>query len=145
MPDFVIHALPAGDVDLADPVARSVTASGREPCRRCLRNAEAGEKLLLLPYDPFVVRSPYAGAGPVFVHEGGCEQFEPLPGRISEQVAGRTLALRSYDAAGMMVEHRIVGEAEFVASAGAMLDDGDYLHAHFASPGCFAFRVDRAA
>ena len=42
---------------------------------------------MLASYDPFTVRSPYAGEGPVFVHADGCEPFAPEPGAISEQVA----------------------------------------------------------
>ena len=108
MTSFVISPLPAGDVDTEAPVARRTVSDGRAPCRRCLRDAGAGEALVLASYDPFTVRSPYAGEGPVFVHADSCEQF-----------------------------------ADRVAD---LLDDDDveFLHVHFAGPGCFAFRVDRA-
>jgi len=108
----VINPLPAGEVETAAPTAVRRAADDRAPCRRCLRDASAGEDLVLAPYDPFTVRSPYAGDGPVFVHADGCEPFEPEPGAMTEQ----------------------------------MLDDPGtaFLHVHFAGPGCFAFRVDRA-
>jgi len=73
MSNFLIHALPAGEIDPDTPLGQRVTADGPSPCRRCLRNATAGEALLLLPYDPFTQASPYAGSGPVFVHADGCQ------------------------------------------------------------------------
>src|SRR3954469_12128763 len=79
MSAFIVHALPAGDADACAPAGRAVVAAGREPCRRCLRNARPGEQLLLLPYDPFLVRSPYTGEGPVYVHADGCDPHQPDP------------------------------------------------------------------
>jgi hypothetical protein len=111
MSTFILQPLPAGAVDVDAPATVQKTAADREPCRRCLRDATPGERLALASYDPFTVRSPYAGEGPVFVHADGCEPFASAPGAISEQVAGPDVA---------------------------------FLHVHFAGPGCFAFRVDRA-
>ena len=146
MSTFVIHPLPAGEVDTQSEVARSRSADGPSPCRRCLRNAEVGDPLVLAPYDPFTVRSPYAGEGPVFVHADGCEPFDPEPGAVSEQVAGRVLSVRAYDADAMMTEATVLEGERFAESAGTLLDDAEvaFLHVHFAGPGCFAFRVDRA-
>ena len=146
MSTFVIHPLPTGEVDTAAATARRHTAEGREPCRRCLRDSEAGEALVLAAYDPFSVRSPYAGEGPVFVHAGGCEPFASAPGAVSEQVDGRVLSLRAYDAEAMMTSAEVLGGERFADRASELLDDASvaFLHVHFAGPGCFAFRVDRA-
>src|SRR4051794_31844167 len=76
----------AGDVEAGARGARHRAADDRPPCRRCLRDAEPGEPLVLASYDPFTVRSPYAGEGPVFVHADGCEPFHSAPGEVSEQV-----------------------------------------------------------
>jgi len=73
MTNFMIRPLPAGEGDASAPVGVRTLADGPSPCRRCLRNAVAGDVLLLLPYDPFTVKSPYAGEGPIFVHADGCE------------------------------------------------------------------------
>jgi hypothetical protein len=56
----VIHALPAGEPDQSHPSARVVVADAPDsyPCRRCLTDARVGERLLLLPYDPFPQASP---------------------------------------------------------------------------------------
>ena len=138
MTQFVIQPLPAGEVDAGAPTAVRLLAEGGEPCRRCLRRAEPGEPLLLLGYDPFVVRSPYAGQGPVFVHERCGER-----GAGVEQVRGSVLSVRAYDEDAMLLDSEVMpGEA--LGDRAAELLDGAaaFLHVHFAGPGCFAFRVD---
>jgi len=146
MTAFIVHAMPAGDADPCAPATHAVVAEGREPCRRCLRNALPGENLLLLPYDPFTVRSPYTGDGPVYVHADGCEPHRPEPSVLPEQVdRPRQFSVRAYDDEAMMRDAAIVQPEELADRARTMLSDGvAYLHAHFASTGCFAFRIDRA-
>jgi hypothetical protein len=146
MSAFVIHPLPAGEVDTDAGTARRKLADGPLPCRRCLRNTDVGDPLVLASYDPFTLRSPYAGEGPVFVHADGCERFESVPGAVSEQVSGRVLSVRAYDAAAMMTEATVIKGEQFGERTSALLADADvaFLHVHFAGPGCFAFRVDRA-
>ena len=138
MTQFVIHPLPAGEVDSDAPTAVRRTASGGEPCRRCLRRATPGDALLLLGYDPFMVRSPYAGEGPVFVHEA-CG----APGAGDEQVRGSVLSVRAYDADAMLLDAEVMpGEALASRASEMLAGDAAFLHVHFAGPGCFAFRVD---
>jgi hypothetical protein len=138
MTQFVIQPLPAGEVDADAPTAVRHVAEGREPCRRCLRRAEPGEPLLLLGYDPFTVRSPYAGRGPVFVHER-CGEAGPGV----EQVRGSILSVRAYDADAMLLDAEVMPGEALSARAAEMLDGAAaFLHVHFAGPGCFAFRVD---
>ena len=146
MSPFILHPLPAGEVDTDAPVTVQRVAGDREPCRRCLRDAEPGDRLALTAYDPFTVRSPYAGEGPVFVHADGCEPFASAPGAVSEQVGGRVLSIRAYDRDAMLTEASVLEGERFHARATELLDDPavEFLHVHFAGPGCFAFRVDRA-
>ena len=146
MTSFVITPLPAGEVDTEATVARRTISDGRAPCRRCLRDAGAGAALVLAPYVPCTVPSPDAGDGPVFVHADGCEPFAPAPDRLSEQVAGRQLAIRAYDGDAMMTGATVLDGERFAERVPQLLDGEDvaFLHVHFAGPGCFAFRVDRA-
>lgn len=58
-----------GVTDLpTDGVRQVVTEPHRAPCRRCLTDAEPGEEVRLVSYDPFVLDSPYRSPSPVFVH-----------------------------------------------------------------------------
>jgi hypothetical protein len=145
MTSFIVHALPTGEAAQSGPAGRHVVADGPSPCRRCLRNAAVGDELILLPYDPFTVRSPYTGEGPVFVHADGCKAHEPEPDALPEQVHGRQFSVRAYDEEAMMVDAEIVPGDRLAERAHALLAPGvAFLHAHFAGPGCFAFRIDRA-
>ena len=143
MTSFVITPLPAGEVDTEAPVAHRTLSDGRAPCRRCLRNAEAGEALVLTPYDPFTVRSPYAGEGPVFVHADGCEPFAPAPGQLC-RADRRRAAAGAYDGEAMMTGAAVLAGEGFEERVTELLgaDRVKFLHVHFAGPGCFAFRVD---
>ena len=148
MTSFVITPLPAGEVDTEAPVARRTVSEGRAPCRRCLRDAEHRRALVLAPYDPFTVRSPYAGDGPVFVHADGCEPLRARarPGSPSRSRAGEP-SIRAYDGEAMMTGAD--GAARTRPSPSASRSSSattgvEFLHVHFAGPGCFAFRVDRA-
>src|SRR4051794_14440960 len=146
MSSFILQPLPAGDVDARAAGARRRIADDRSPCRRCLRDAEPGDPLVLASYDPFTVRSPYAGEGPVFVHAEGCDPFASAPGAVCEQVHSRVLSVRAYDADALMTSATVLPGEQFAEHAAQTLDDAAvaFLHVHFAGPGCFAFRVDRA-
>jgi hypothetical protein len=143
MTTFTIRPLPAGEVDTAPSRSQRVLADGPSPCRRCLRNAKIGDALVLAPYNPFTLESPYAGEGPVFVHADGCAAHEPVTGALSEQVFGRMLSVRAYDAQAMMHGAEVLPGEQLAERAAALLDSSTaFLHVHFAGPGCFAFRVD---
>lgn len=149
MSAFVLTPLPVPlpDLDRLDPaVVRRVVADARPglPCRRCLRDAEEGEAVVLLTYDPFLGTSPYRQAGPVYVHERDCAPG-PLDGAVPEQLTRRTLSVRAFDTAHLMVGARLVPGTELAATASTLLDDPGtaYLHVHNAGPGCFAVRIDR--
>jgi hypothetical protein len=143
---IVIRALPAGEPDAAHPDARVVVADepGSYPCRRCLTDAAVGDRLLLLPYDPFPGRSPYAGDGPVFVHADGCEPHVPN-GEVPPQLRSRLLAVRGYDEGSMMTTSDVVEGSRLEDMLEAAFSDPAtaFAHVHFARPGCFACRVDR--
>jgi hypothetical protein len=117
------------------------------PCRRCLQDANPGEELKLVSYDPFPPNSktPYRGLGPIFVHTNECKKFQhgdDLPIRQLQ----RTMALRVYDEKHMMMASEIVSGKELERVSGEMLADetASYIQVYNALPGCFAFRVERA-
>jgi hypothetical protein len=115
------------------------------PCRVSLRDAAAGESVLLLNYEHLPVASPYRSSHAIFVREGAAEarlQVNEIPPSL--QI--RLLSLRAYDRNGMMLEADVVPGAELGPAIGRMLERGAsaYLHVHNARPGCFAARVDRA-
>ena len=64
---------------------------------------------------------------------------------IPEQLRKRTLAVRSFDSKGMMVDNRLVGGKQIEPVIEELLapPNVDYLHIHFAAAGCYAARVER--
>jgi hypothetical protein len=117
------------------------------PCRRCLRDAEPGERVVLLSYDPFVADSatPYRQPGPIYVHEHPCA-YEASD-RTPEQLARRVLSVRSFGSDDFMLGGAVIQGSELQETAGRLLADDAvaYLHVHNAGPGCFAVRIDRTA
>jgi hypothetical protein len=142
---FVFSALPMGEPDQTAR-ARVVVADAPNsyPCRRCLRDAEVGERLLLLPYDPFGQASPYTGEGPIFVHAQVCTPHSPGD-EVPDQVRRRLVSVRGYDADGMLTGAEVVEGADLEPVLdGILAEPGTaYAHLHYARPGCFACRVDR--
>jgi hypothetical protein len=115
------------------------------PCRRCLRDAEIGEAVSLVSYDPFAGTSPYAQAGPIFLHTDGCRRWDGPGHRIPAQLLRRQVSVRAFDGADMMRDARIVAGTCLEATARDLLEDDEvaYLHVHNAAPGCWAVRIDR--
>ena len=128
-----------------DPHAVRVTADAPNayPCRRCLQDARPGEAMLLMSYDPFTGRSPYSGAGPIYVHARDCEPFDA--DGIPEQLTRRLLSVRAYDERHLLVGAEVVDGTELEAVASRLLAEpaAAYMHVHNARPGCFAARIDR--
>lgn len=153
---FQIHALAADtfaalfalpDDELRARDIRSVVADGRPvyPCRVSLQDAVEGERLLLLPYDHHRVDTPYRASGPVYVREA-VSQALPAIGEVPALLRTRLLSLRAYDARGMMVWADVVPGTEVEAAIEALfaIERTAYIHIHYAKPGCYACRVERA-
>jgi len=80
----------------------------------------------------------------IYVREG--ERTFDAVDEVPDQLRWRTLAVRAYDGAGMMQAWEMV-EGTFLEEAIARqlaLPEAAYLHVHFAAPGCYAARVERA-
>jgi uncharacterized protein DUF1203 len=135
------------DEELAARAAVRRIADARQPgapCRVSLTDAQPGDELLLVNYEHHPVASPYRMRFAIFVRRGE-ETFDAIDA-VPEQLRIRTLAVRSFDAAAMMVDRELVDGRELEAAIDRLLADprAQYLHIHFAAPGCYAARVDRA-
>ena len=127
-------------LDLSGGLPTVADAPHAYPCRRCLTDAQPGETVLLLSYDPWLVDSPYRPPGPVYVHEDCRRAVVPT---LPEQQRRRLLSVRAFDADGMARDAFVVtGESLDLA---VVLADPEvsFVHLHNAGPGCFAARVDR--
>ena len=80
----------------------------------------------------------------VYVRRGE-EQYDAID-QIPEQLRSRTLAVRAFDANAMMVGYELVDGRDVEPAIERLFASADaaYLHVHYAAPGCYAARVDRA-
>jgi hypothetical protein len=136
-----------GDDELAARGAVRRVADGRNPgapCRISLTDAREGDELLLVNYEHHPVDSPYRMRFAVYVRKG--EETYDKVDEVPEQLRLRTLAVRSFDADAMMVERELVDGRELVGAIERLFADprAAYLHVHYAAPGCYAARVERA-
>ena len=154
--DFQISALPLAsfaplfslsDAELAkrNIVRKVVQECPGTPCRVSLKDAEPGEKVLLLNYEHLPVESPYRATHAIFVREDAVEA-KPRVNEIPEVLGRRLLSLRAFDSKGMMLAADVVQGREMQPAIEAMFANPhvEYIHAHNAKPGCFAARIDRA-
>ena len=117
------------------------------PCRQCLRDANVGDELVLVSYDPFRSASPYRAASPVFLHVQPCV-FVPLG--IEEvlpvQLTCRTLSVRCFDDQAMMTDAALVDgrELESTLDRFFLATNTVYVDVHNAVRGCWAVRVNHA-
>jgi hypothetical protein len=153
---FRITGLPAEDFaplfGLSDPelAARGAVRRVAEqrtpgtPCRISLTDAQVGEELLLVNYEHHPVDSPYRMRFAVFVRKDE-ERYDAVD-QVPEQLRLRILAVRSFDKAAMMVDRELVDGRELEGAIARLFADprAAYLHVHFAVPGCYAARVERA-
>lgn len=154
---YEIHALPAATLDTVrasgldasgNPVER-VTATGGEPLRCCLRDAAAGEGLMLFGYEPPLPPSPYREVGAVFAHA------EPCAGPAADATRGypdgwrgRAQVLRAYDERGWIhPATRVHDGGDPEAAIARVLAEPGVVQAHSRNVayGCYMFTVVPAA
>jgi Protein of unknown function (DUF1203) len=80
----------------------------------------------------------------IFVRKGD-ETYDAVD-TVPEQLRKRTLAVRAFGADAMMIGFELVEGEKLESAIERLLADprAAYLHVHFAAPGCYAARVDRA-
>lgn len=114
------------------------------PCRQCLRDAEIGEEVILVSYDPFIASSPYRCASPIFIHREACTPYDSaeLPGQLTRG----NRSVRAFDTAAMMLDAALIEGENLAATIDRLFANPqvDHLHIHNEPRGCWAARVDRA-
>ena len=114
------------------------------PCRVSLKEAEVGERVLLVPYKYHNVKSPYQASGPIFIRENA-ETAELNINEIPEILAERLLSVRAYNIESLMIHAETVqgADLEDVIRNQFLNSSITYLQIHNANPGCFNCNVYR--
>ena len=152
---FQVHALPAAvldavratGLDVSGHPVEHLSASGGEPLRCCLRNAEPGEHAILFGYEPPIPASPYREIGPVFAHAQRCAGPDQVAGYPADW-RGRPQVLRAYDRRGWMhAATQVHDGSDPEAVITSMLADPEvaFVHSRNVAAGCYMFAVTRAA
>lgn len=113
------------------------------PCRVSLTDAEPGQQVILLHFEHHAVASPFRASHAIYVREGEA-RYDAID-EVPEQLRLRLLSLRAFDRAGMLVDADVVHGREIERVIERMFADprADYLHVHYAKPGCYAARIAR--
>ena len=122
-------------------------AEGWEPLRCCLRTAGEGDDIALICYTPWTRPSPWAEAGPVFVHFHHCDGY-PTTGDFPAAFRRSRSMLNPFDHSGARVYDRITfldRQDDHEAAVRAIMTEPevDFLHVRSAAAGCFHFEVRR--
>ena len=135
------------DQELAARDAIRVVSDGRSgyPCRVSLQDSPAGERLILVNYEHLAVASPYRSRHAIYIREAA-KEAELDVNEVPALFRSRLLSLRAFDAKGMMKAADVVpGTAIENLIEELFVDTAvEYVHVHYAKPGCYAARVDRA-
>lgn len=124
---------------------RTVAKANRGfPCRVSLRDADEGDELLLVNHVNHEVETPYRNAFAIYVRKDASEAAEYV-NECPPVFEGRPIALRGYDADGMLADARLALPGEADPAIRALLENPVIAHidAHNAAHGCFSARIER--
>ena len=141
------HLYGLSDRDLAAHGAKRYIADSKPgfPDRIEVRDAEPGESLLLVNHTHQPGDTPYRSSHAIFVLEGAEATYDRV-NEVPEALKLRPISLRAFDAGHMIVQADLACGDEVEALIRRYLADPAtaYLHAHYATRGCYAARVERA-
>ena len=125
-------------------VRRVADAKPGYPCRVSLTDAEPGQEVILTHFEHQPANTPYRASHAIYVRKG--EKTYDAVDQVPEQLRLRLLSVRAFDDKGMMVGADVVDGKELEGAIERLLGDdrADYLHVHYAKPGCYAARIERA-
>ena len=141
------HLFALTDEELATQRVVRRIADDRQPgypCRVSLTDSKPGDELLLVNYEHLPVASPYRMRFAIFVRKG--DQTYDKIDTVPEQLRQRTLAVRAFDRHGMMLSFDLADGHQLEQAIDKLFANAnaEYLHVHFAAPGCYAALVERA-
>ena len=139
------HLFGLSDAELAARgVVRMTVDSPTFPCRVSLTDRDIGEQVLLLNHVSHDVAGPYRASHAIFVTEGESVAAEFVD-EVPPVFETRVLSLRGFDAEGKMIDALLTQAGEADAGIRRLFDNPkiETIHAHNATRGCFAARIER--
>jgi len=146
-PDPFLSLYGLSDEELAQRGAKRYVADAKPgfPDRIEMRDAEPGERLILVNYVHQPADTPYRASHAVFVLEGAEKPYDAV-NEIPDVLRGRTLSLRAFDLDHWMVDGVLCDGRELATGVRQLLAKPQvaYVHAHYVNRGCYAARIERA-
>ena len=131
--------------ELAQHRARRIIADGNGfPERIEMRDAQPGETLLLVNFEHQSADTPYRSSHAVYVREGATDAW--VGSHMPDVMRRRLLSLARFLADGSRLTPTSVEGRQAEPVIARLFGDPSvaYIHAHYAKPGCYAARIDRA-
>lgn len=115
------------------------------PDRVEMRDAELGERLLLLNHMHLPIDTPYRACHAIYVLEGAQIAYHSI-NEVPSVLRPRALSLRAFDEHGIMIDADLVDGKQVETLIGRLFANPSaaYIHAHNAKRGCFAGLISRA-
>ena len=144
VPFLPLFGLPDEKLASRSIVRMSVTSKPSFPCRISLVDRDIGEKILLLNHVSHDVANPYRASHAIFVGEGA-RKAAHFVDEIPPLFEARILSLRGFDEDGMMADAVLTEPGKAEAGIKALFDNPaiHMIHAHNATRGCFAAKIER--
>ena len=146
-PEPFIPLYGMSDEELAGRSAKRYVAQTKPgfPDRIELRDAEPGERLILVNYVHQPAATPYRASHALFVLEGAEKTYDAV-NEVPEVLRRRLISIRGFDLSHWLVEGEVCDGRELDSAIHKLLTNPQiaYLHAHYAKPGCYAARIERA-
>jgi len=125
--------------------AHRETATGRAPCRHCLKLIRTNDQeLILFTYDAFHGQGEWPSPGPVYIHAETCQPYSG-DGHLPEEYRGQPLTFEAFGKGRKRLGETTTCEAEGDAALQKVFQDSavQYVHARSTTAGCYLFRVER--
>ncbi|EBA17552.1 hypothetical protein RSK20926_07437 [Roseobacter sp. SK209-2-6] len=148
LPTEEVRALQNGGKDAyGNPVERSTSHGGGNPCRHCLTFIPEGAEMLILAHRPFPTAQPYAETGPIFLCADHCERHEG-EGLPQVLTTPPDFLIKGYSADDRIVYGTgiVIPQSEMIARAEAILENDKvaYVHVRSSRNNCYQARIDRS-
>jgi Protein of unknown function (DUF1203) len=135
------------DDELEKRRARRYVADSKPgfPCRVSLQDAEVGDEVILTNFIHLPSESPYRSTHAIFIRRAATTATA-YSDSLPDMLRSRLLSVRAFNAKDMLVGADVIeGDRAEQAIARFFEDPAvEFLHVHFAKPGCYACRIDRA-
>jgi hypothetical protein len=120
-------------------------ATGRGPCRSCLRTFRVGEESrILVTFNPFEGLDSYPSPGPIFLHAEACVPFSGTS-RFPEELRSLRLTLEGYGADRWVLARERPSADDVETSIRRLFENPAvrYIHVRSTEAGCYIASVER--